>query len=153
MLCYFFSASQMWIVTGKFCYWHFFSDAQQAFCLALLTSFHRCLNPLILSRKIQEFILLPPTSLSIMLSVYTTETVEMSFQKGWIKHLWREGSFNPKMHCPTLKKKKARKQKLKKKKKNTLSYYSKLTTLRMQIQIHKVIFFFKCCEGDAPGCK
>lgn len=110
----FFSASQIWIVTGKFCYWHFFSDAQQAFCLASLTSFHRCLNPLILSRKIQEFILLPPTSLSIMLSVYTTETVEMSFQKGWIKHLWREESFNPKMHCPTLKKK-ARKQKLEKK--------------------------------------
>lgn len=140
----------MWIVTGKFCYWHFFSDAQQAFCLALLTSFHRCLNPLILSRKIQEFILLPPTSLSIMLSVYTTETVEMSFQKGWIKHLWREGSFNPKMHCPTFKKK-ARKQKLEEK--NTLRYYSKLTTLRMQIQTHKVIIFLKWCKGDAPSCK
>lgn len=26
---------------------HLFSDAQQVFCLLLLTSFHRCLNPLI----------------------------------------------------------------------------------------------------------
>lgn len=125
MLCHFFSALQIWIVTGKFCYWHFVSDAQQAFCLALLTSFHRCLNPLILSRKIQEFILLPPTSLSIMLSVYTTETVEMSFQKGWIKHLWREGSFNPKMHCPSFKK----------------NIHSDITQnlQQMQIQIHKAI--------------
>lgn len=106
MFCYFFTLLiKLKKATGIFFSFnrHLFSDAQQAFCLALLTSFHRCLNPPILSRKIQEFILLPPTSLSIMLSVYTTETVEMSFQKGWMKHLWRDGAFNLKIvHCPTL---------------------------------------------------
>lgn len=108
LLFYFYCACQTWNVTGIFFlfrfffffYRHLFCDAQQAFCSALLTSFHRCLNPLILSRKIQEFILLPPTSLSIMLSVYTTETVEMSFQWGRMKHLWSEGTCNLKMHCP-----------------------------------------------------